>query len=143
MYDKSIAYDYETRDYAMRLDGELVGFARNYHEAEIALDLLVYEMLSDGHFASATELDGGSDLDAIRDSLALVEDEQCGQDFAQPQPDDVPTDAPDCDLPFLADCLTVVTMALGRSYGAASVVSELQRIKARLEAAAECDAARV
>ena len=30
----------------MYLDGELVGFARTYHEAEVTLDQLVYELLS-------------------------------------------------------------------------------------------------
>jgi hypothetical protein len=34
MYRKEILYDRETHDYAMYLDGELVGFARTYHEAE-------------------------------------------------------------------------------------------------------------
>jgi hypothetical protein len=53
MYEKSISYDRESRDYAMRLDGELVGFARNYHEAEITLDQLVFELLSGGYFREA------------------------------------------------------------------------------------------
>jgi hypothetical protein len=184
MYDKSIAYDRETRDYAMRLDGELVGFARNYHEAEITLDQLVYELLSDGHFATAVELDGGAvecnepdnlcdvhnpcpahaadaarylaeHLDTVRDDLARIEDEQYDMDFAQSQRVIIghpcPTcndegDCPDCGTyttPILIDCLNVIDMALGHTYGAASVVSELRRLKARIEAAAECDAARV
>lgn len=42
---KQIIYDPETRDYAMYLDGELVGFARTYHEAEEALNQLVYDQL--------------------------------------------------------------------------------------------------
>lgn len=46
MYEKEIAYDPETRDFAMYLDGELVGFARTYQEAEVTLDELVYELLS-------------------------------------------------------------------------------------------------
>ena len=46
MYLKEITYDRATRDYAMHLDGELIGFARTYHEAEITLDRLVYELLS-------------------------------------------------------------------------------------------------
>ncbi|MEI8307712.1 MAG: hypothetical protein WCF99_11690 [Chloroflexales bacterium] len=45
MYEKMIVYDSETRDFAMYLDGELVGFARTYHEAEITLDLLVFELI--------------------------------------------------------------------------------------------------
>ena len=59
MYRKEFVYDRETRDYAMYLDGELVGFARTYHEAEITLDQLVFELMADGQFATATELDGG------------------------------------------------------------------------------------
>ena len=46
MYRKEIVYDRETRDYAMYLDGELVGFTRTYHEAEIELDSLVFELMS-------------------------------------------------------------------------------------------------
>lgn len=45
-YDREIRFDRETRDYAMYLNGELVGFARSYHEAEVTLDQLVYELLS-------------------------------------------------------------------------------------------------
>lgn len=54
MYEKAISYDREVRDYAMYIrplpDGtpELVGFAHSYHEAEIALDQLVFELLSGG-----------------------------------------------------------------------------------------------
>lgn len=50
MYRKEIVYDRETRDYAMYLDGELVGFARTYHEAEVALDQLVFELMTGQHF---------------------------------------------------------------------------------------------
>ncbi len=53
MYVKEIAYDRETRDYAMYLDGELVGFARNYHEAEIQLDQFVFELMSGQYFRDA------------------------------------------------------------------------------------------
>lgn len=45
MYRKEIVYDRETRDYACFLNGELVGFAANYHAAEVFLDTLVYELL--------------------------------------------------------------------------------------------------
>ena len=38
-----IVYDRETHDYAMYLDGELVGFARTYHDAEVTLDQLRLE----------------------------------------------------------------------------------------------------
>jgi hypothetical protein len=53
MYRKEIVYDRETRDYAMYLDSELVGFARSYHEAEVTLDQLVFELLSGEFFREA------------------------------------------------------------------------------------------
>lgn len=46
MYHREIIFDRVTRDYALYLDGELVGFARSYHEAEITLDQLVFELMS-------------------------------------------------------------------------------------------------
>ncbi len=52
MYQKEIRYDIETRDYAMHLDGELIGFARTHLEAQITLDALVHELLS-GRYADA------------------------------------------------------------------------------------------
>lgn len=51
LYDKQIVWDRESRDYAMYLDGELVGFARTYHEAEVTLDQLVFELISGQYFA--------------------------------------------------------------------------------------------
>jgi hypothetical protein len=53
MYEKAIVYDPETRDFAMYLDGELVGFARTYQEAEETLDELVYELLHGQYFREA------------------------------------------------------------------------------------------
>lgn len=50
MYRKEIVYDRDTRDYACYLDGELFGFQRTYHEAEICLDQLVFELLSGQYF---------------------------------------------------------------------------------------------
>ena len=37
--------DRETRDYAMYLDGDLIGFARTYQEAETTLDELLCKQL--------------------------------------------------------------------------------------------------
>lgn len=54
MYRREIIYDRETRDYAMYLDGELVGFARTYREAEITLDQLVFELMSGQFFRDAS-----------------------------------------------------------------------------------------
>lgn len=54
MYEKKIVYDQETHDFAMYLSNgvewELVGFARTYHEAEVTLDQLVFELLSGQYF---------------------------------------------------------------------------------------------
>lgn len=51
MHRKEIVWDRDTRDYAMYLDGELVGFARTYHEAEIALDDLVLGLMGAASFS--------------------------------------------------------------------------------------------
>lgn len=53
MYTKEIIYDSETRDFAMYLDGELVGFARTYQEAEQTLNELIYELLHGGYLRVA------------------------------------------------------------------------------------------
>lgn len=53
MYKKEIVYDPKTRDFAMYLDGELVGFARTYQEAEVTLDQLVFELMSGQYFREA------------------------------------------------------------------------------------------
>ena len=37
----------------MYLDGELVGFARTYHEAEVTLDQLVFELMNMQYFREA------------------------------------------------------------------------------------------
>lgn len=42
---REIVFDRDTREYAMTLDGEHVGFARTYHEGEVTLDTLVREIL--------------------------------------------------------------------------------------------------
>jgi hypothetical protein len=52
-YRKEIFYDRDTRDYACYLDGELIGFQRNYHEAEIYLDSVAFDLLSGGAFRDA------------------------------------------------------------------------------------------
>ncbi len=42
---KLIMYDRSTKDYAIYVDGALVGYARSYLEAEAVLDQLYMEML--------------------------------------------------------------------------------------------------
>ncbi len=53
MYRKEIVFDRETRDYAMYLDGELVGFARSYYDAERSLDALIFELVRGDVFREA------------------------------------------------------------------------------------------
>lgn len=38
--NKEIKYDRASRDYAMYLNGELVGYASTYHDAEVELDYI-------------------------------------------------------------------------------------------------------
>lgn len=47
-FHKEIRYDRTTRDYALYLGGELVGFTCSYHQGERTLDALVYERLTHG-----------------------------------------------------------------------------------------------
>lgn len=46
LYRKRIEYDRETRDFALYLDDELVGYARSYADGESTLDALVFELLT-------------------------------------------------------------------------------------------------
>lgn len=50
MYRREIIFDKETHDYSLWLDGELVGFARTYKEAEATLDQLIFELMSGQFF---------------------------------------------------------------------------------------------
>jgi hypothetical protein len=43
---KAISYEPATRDFAMFLGGDLVGYARTYSDAETTLDELIYELLT-------------------------------------------------------------------------------------------------
>jgi hypothetical protein len=64
VYHKEIRYDTETRDYAMHLDGELIGFARTHQEAQITLDTLVHELLS-GRYAGAASAEQAADAEPL------------------------------------------------------------------------------
>jgi hypothetical protein len=39
---RGIQYDRTTGDYRMTLDGELIGYAKTHHDAEVALDAVVH-----------------------------------------------------------------------------------------------------
>ena len=53
MYRKMIVYDRKTKDFALYLNGELVGYAPTYLEAESILNKLVYELLARPSFQEA------------------------------------------------------------------------------------------
>jgi hypothetical protein len=55
VYRTEIVYDRQTRDYAMYLDRELVGYARTYADAEATLDALISDLMGQG-LASVTSL---------------------------------------------------------------------------------------
>jgi len=44
--NKEIKYDRNTRDFACYVDGELIGFAKSYHDGEILCDQYVYDELA-------------------------------------------------------------------------------------------------
>lgn len=71
-FTKEIAYDRETRDFRATLDGNYIGHFDSYYEAEVALDQVAYDMLMDGQCTTATELDGGSDIDTIAADHVVV-----------------------------------------------------------------------
>lgn len=109
-YLQEIEYCRGSKDYKMTLDGRCVGFRSTYSQADRALSEMVYAMLTHG-------------------------------DPPPPEPnplgDEEGDEAPEWQAtPLLIDVLNVITMALGSTHGAASVVIELRRVKARLEAAA-------
>jgi hypothetical protein len=49
MSRKLILYDRTTKDFAIYIDGELIGYARSYLEAEAVLDQLHMEILRAEH----------------------------------------------------------------------------------------------
>lgn len=49
MFRRNIMYNRTTQDFAMYLDGELVGYAHSYLEAEAVLDQLLLELLRSGY----------------------------------------------------------------------------------------------
>ena len=62
---KFIRYDKETKDYACYLDGEFIGYASNYSDAETLCDTTYREQLEAGLFATAAALDAGSSIEEI------------------------------------------------------------------------------
>ncbi len=51
-----IVYDPDMHDFAMSLDGDLIGFARTYQEAEDTLDTLIFSILTHPHDTPADDV---------------------------------------------------------------------------------------
>lgn len=49
MFRRNIMYNRDTQDFAIYLDGALVGYAHSYLEAEAVLDQLMMELLRAGY----------------------------------------------------------------------------------------------
>jgi len=59
-FEKTIAYDRNSRVFRATLNGELIGYYPMYSAAEAALDQVAYDLLMDAQCATAAELDGGA-----------------------------------------------------------------------------------
>lgn len=78
---KAIQYDAETRDFAMYLDKEIVGYARSYADAELRLNELVHDILT--HRQAGEDV--GDDDNPANDELAAL----AGERSYQPTPEEL------------------------------------------------------
>lgn len=122
-YEKSIQFDRYTRDYRLLLNGEFVGYARNYHEGEIQLDQLVFELMTHG---------GADDVPTDNPDVDSTPTTEGPSPLRQPPHPGGMVVVQISDTPILDDVARVIDMALGSTHGAASVISELRRIRARI-----------
>ena len=72
--EREIKYSRQDRDYACYINGQYIGSRANYSEAETLCDQVAYDLIADGLCATATELDGGSDIDTIAADHAACPD---------------------------------------------------------------------
>ena len=68
---RDIVYDRATRNYAMYLDGELIGFARTHGEGETTLDELVYAQVLSRPLSEAEAL--AHELAALHRGLSFTD----------------------------------------------------------------------
>lgn len=61
----AIIYSRADRDYAITVDGQYIGSAATYHDAEERVREYFYDLISSGALYTATELDGGSSVEEI------------------------------------------------------------------------------
>ncbi len=69
---REIKYSRADRDYACYVNGQYIGSRANYSDAETLCDQVAYDLIADGLCATAAELDGGSEPDAMVADHAVV-----------------------------------------------------------------------
>ena len=82
MFTKEIRYDRESKDFAMYLNGELIGYAPTYLKAEMQLNSLVHDILTRTAVADTADIPVEDALDVLN-ALAEVEAE-AAEPTAQP-----------------------------------------------------------
>lgn len=89
---RAVVFDRTTREYAMILDDEIIGYAQTHHQAEATLDALAYEILSTQADVQAPPLED----EALSASNYDLTDEQETElaEARQLAPTLIPTDAP-------------------------------------------------
>ena len=70
--EREIKYSRQDRDYACYVNGQYIGSRANYSDGEALCNQVAYDLLMDGQCATATELDGGSEPDAMAADHAVV-----------------------------------------------------------------------
>lgn len=86
-YRKEIVYNYENHDYAMYLDRELIGFARNHAEACDTLNQLVFELRSGQYCADMSPADIANTLRDMAIEITDIQAEMCPCGEAAGDPD--------------------------------------------------------
>lgn len=79
MYRKTIVYDRKSKDFAMYLNGELVGYQPTYLQAEATLNQLVYELLASKVVPSCIEAATPSDTPSPADPPSSSTDEPASE----------------------------------------------------------------
>lgn len=152
MIDRSITYNRETKDFDCFVDSRYVGSRPNYRAGDELCNEIAYDLAEQGLIDTLPTDVFCSTCDGEGRIPAYGTGDQAGG-YAEtcPDCDGRPREISGAELTTIlreinayvappeslrADCLAVITMALGHTNGASSVVNELRRVKARLEAAA-------
>ncbi|GAA5528935.1 hypothetical protein [Herpetosiphon gulosus] len=81
-FTKAIRYDRLTKDFALYLNGELIGYASSYSEGESRLNELVYEMLRRASHADISDLTP-EDAEVALEVVTALADEEAATDSAE------------------------------------------------------------